>query len=327
MKRISTIAIMALLLTATCDTFEIETPGNSNQAVFEMIWGQMDRFYAGFSASTINWDEVYQLYQAQVSPNLAEQPFFDLMAQMLDTLRDSHIRLKRANQSVGFSPEFSSQFDEEVLRTYLTQQSSHAMYTYGKVNPETGYFHIDTFEGHHSGYEHIDEILDELSDCTGIIIDVRRNAGGDENWARYVAGKFYEQNHVYSYYQVRNGPDHDDLSEAVYQECPQAPNARTDVNLVLLIDNTVGSAGEDFVMMLQQIPGITLIGTTTAGLPGGVPTQAELPNGWTLQIPIAAQFTLDGTPLLHQGITPDIQVAQAIPGRDMLIERAIEFLN
>ena len=327
MKITRTISLVIILLISGCDTFEIDIPDTSNRAVFERIWQLTDRHYAGFTATTVDWNGVYQVYAPQVTDNMDEQSFFDVMASMLDTLRDTHIHLDKGNQLAVFSPEMMSQFDLNVLNGYLRQRNNQAMYTYGKVSGQIGYFHIETFEGHYNGYEHIDQVLEAFRDCTGIIIDVRRNAGGDEDWARYIAGKFYKQDHAYSLYKVRNGPEHDDFSEAVQQVCQRAVNARTDVNLVLLIDNTVGSAGEDFTMMLKQVPGITLIGTLTGGRPGGIPTLVELPNGWTVQIPIGAQFTLEGAPLLHVGIAPDIHVTEIIPGRDMLLERAIYCLN
>ena len=56
-----------------------------------------------------------------------------------------------------------------------------------------------------------DQVLDSLGDTWGLVIDLRFNGGGDELLARDIAGRFVDQQRVYSMNQYRSGPAHTDL--------------------------------------------------------------------------------------------------------------------
>ena len=327
MKKLVIFIPFFFVLFSSCDDFSVEPVNRSNRAVFQQLWDIYDQRYGGFVASSLDWDSVYDAYEPLVNENISRKDFFDLMGGMLSNLRDNHVHLIDQGKSHAYWQPITRYYDADVIAGYLTNKRQQYMYTYGKVSPTIGYVHISTFENRYTGYEYFEQILREFGECKGIIIDVRSNSEGSELWARYIAGQFYQQDHAYGYNRVRNGVNHDDFAEPEYQVCPKASSPKTGISLVLLIDASVGSAGEDFTMMMQQIPQLTVIGTTTGGRPGGLPTLGELPNGWMYQVPISAQFTLEGELLLHKGIQPDIDVSEKIEGRDMMLERAIDHLD
>jgi C-terminal processing protease CtpA/Prc len=59
----------------------------------------------------------------------------------------------------------------------------------------------------------VEEVLEQMRDTRGLVLDVRLNGGGSEPLAREVAGRFLEKEFVYAYSQYRNGPKHMDLTE------------------------------------------------------------------------------------------------------------------
>ncbi|WP_289118564.1 MULTISPECIES: S41 family peptidase [Bacteroidales] len=100
--------------------------------------------------------------------------------------------------------------------------------------------------------------------------------------------------------------------------------------VVVLVDENTFSQGETTVLVLQAIPGITVIGSRTAGTNGDVhslPLIGYIPasfSGYGIRYP-------DGTPTQRVGVRIDEIVEPTIEGvkagRDEVLERAIEIIN
>jgi len=76
---------------------------NSNQAIFQFIWDDMDQNYGGFIPRTIAWDSIYEIYLPQVVLSNTELELFDICKEMLNGLDDQHIFLYSNNLDEGFS--------------------------------------------------------------------------------------------------------------------------------------------------------------------------------------------------------------------------------
>src|SRR5262252_5363575 len=60
---------------------------------FEQLWKTYDRNYALFGPKRIDWDLLYKVYRARVTPQTTDKELFDVMSSLLGNLNDNHIRL------------------------------------------------------------------------------------------------------------------------------------------------------------------------------------------------------------------------------------------
>ena len=97
--------------------------------------------------------------------------------------------------------------------------------------------------------------------------------------------------------------------------------------VVILTNEETQSHAEFTCMMLQAVPGATVIGSQTAGADGNV-TEVKLPGGITTMFSGLGVFYPNGKPTQRVGIVPDIEVHPTIAGlragRDEVLEKAME---
>ena len=115
--------------------------------------------------------------------------------------------------------------------------------------------------------------------------------------------------------------------ERTMQPNPAGPRFRGRV-IVLMGPANISSA-EQFLLMMKQVPGCTLVGMTTGGSSGN-PKPVALPNGVTVMLPSWRGMTLDGTLIEGRGLDPDIEVPTTdddVRQADPAYERAVEELR
>lgn len=101
--------------------------------------------------------------------------------------------------------------------------------------------------------------------------------------------------------------------------------------VVVLIDRGCFSATDIFTGAMQAIPGVTLVGETTAGGSGRA-RRYQLPNsGIRLQLSTMASFRPDGTLFEGNGVVPDVAVksqpTDLIGQTDTALQKALELLR
>jgi hypothetical protein len=320
------ILLTILLTLISCEKLLIEDPDNSPEAVFENLWLNFDRQYPAFMLHNVNWDSVYQVNHAKINNNISNAELVNVLAGMLATLKDPHAWLSDGNQTFAYEKSnFIHYYNSNNISKYLTGLKKNYMYTYGKLTSEIGYVHVSTF-ANQDGYGFIDNIINDFVGCKGIVIDVRNNAGGNSENAKLIVSRFCDKRRDYRYSKYRNGKGHNDLTVPEYSYLEPTDNAKPQYKIVLLTDQSVGSSGEDFTLMLRVLPQVTVIGDVTMGAPGGTPNPRELPNGWLYYLPTSLDFTIEGE-LVYNGIKPDIFVTQTSVSKDLMIEKAIELLK
>ena len=203
---------------------------------------------------------------------------------------------------------------------------------YGTVQGKNiGYIYIPSFgfDGV-SWFEEIDRIISELIDTDGLILDVRNNGGGSPIIDRYMAARFVAEEKVVFTIQTRDGPMHTDFDEpTTYFAKPEGAQQYTK-NIVLLINHSTVSAGEEFALFLETQPHVTVVGDTTSNALSTVPFSRLLPNGWEMSIANQLYLYPDGTSPEGVGIVPDFYLRNDSldiqNGIDEVLEKAIEFL-
>ena len=192
-----------------------------------------------------------------------------------------------------------------------------------------GYIYISSFSNG-IGEGNLDQTLDYLKTCDGLIIDVRNNGGGNLTTAEKVAARFTNEKVLTGYISHKTGPGHQDFSEPkpVYLE-PAMDRVRWQKKAVVLTNRRSYSATNDFVNTMKQLPLVTVIGDKTGG-GSGLPFTSEIPNGWSIRFSASPMFDPEMNQL-EFGIDPDIKVDISTEdyarGIDTIIEEACIFLK
>jgi C-terminal processing protease CtpA/Prc len=85
-----------------------------------------------------------------------------------------------------------------------------------------------------------------------------------------------------------------------------------------------------FVMAMQVLPNVTIVGDTTGGGVGN-PIFRELPNGWTYRLSTEIEADAQGRIMEGVGVFPDVPVlttaADSANGIDRMLEKGIDIIR
>ncbi len=318
--------------------------GNSNQDVFQFIWDDMDQKYGGFAARGIDWDAAYRTYSPMAAAAETELDLFDACAEMIDILDDQHVFIYSNNLDTGFASGKKGDeviaelgFDASVVtRNYVEVIDSIVVedesFLYGTVsNDNIGYIYIPNFGFEDvRWFEEIDDILFQLKDTEGLILDLRNNGGGSPIIDRYLASRFVlEEKFVFSI-QTRNGPERTDFDDPIQYFARQEGANPYTKSTVLLINHSTVSAGEEFALFLETQPHVTVVGDTTSNAFATETFVRLLPNSWELGFPAQLYLYPDGSSPEGVGIIPDIYLRNDTldiqNGIDRVLEKGIDLL-
>ena len=139
----------------------------------------------------------------------------------------------------------------------------------------------------------------------GVILDLRANTGGWIDQAIQIAGEFEPAGSVVFH-------DEEATGEIVTYETSTRDGAWQEGPLVVLVDQDTASSGELLSATLKDNERATLVGVTTLGL-GTTVLFYDLPDETSMALSIGVWTTPDGDVMLHEGISPHVEVRNA-PG-------------
>lgn len=205
-----------------------------------------------------------------------------------------------------------------------------------------------------------DDKLSEIHKAKRLIIDLRRNGGGEENIARELfkyltndtllyGSKSQSRLHIPTYKAWGAGLKPTDTTnvwfknyylsynDQYYYNFPYEPYptaklgiSRIEIPTAILIGHTTGSAAEDFLVFASNQENIIKIGEPTYGSTG----QAfvfELPGGGVGRVCTKKVTYPNGKEFVGIGIQPDITIKRTLTDymqdKDTVLEKAIEYLN
>jgi C-terminal processing protease CtpA/Prc len=192
-----------------------------------------------------------------------------------------------------------------------------------------GYIYYGSFSSS-IGESNLDEVLNELSICDGLILDIRNNGGGLLTLSDRIASRFTNEKVLTGYLSYKTGPGHNDFSkpEPLYVE-PATDRVRWQKPVAVLTNRRAFSSANDFAGKMKQMPQAILIGDKTGG-GSGLPFSSELPNGWSIRFSASPMFDPD-MKHIEFGIEPDIKVNMSSEdmhkGLDTIIETARKYLK
>ena len=302
------------------------------ESVLEEMWTAFDKQYAMFVLRPeVNWNQLKKEFYPKVQKCKTNVELAATLAEMLKNLRDLHVwmtvngenvpvynRPRKANANPNALKTIfgkTERFDSNIEWTVTTNHIGYIA-IYGWNNP--------------SQADQLDEVLENMRNTRGMIIDVRLNGGGSEPVAQKFAARFLSKEFVYSYSQYRNGPKHTDLTTKNPRKViPEGP-WRYDRPVILLIGEKCMSSNESFVAMMEGDDQVVTFGSRTCGSSGN-PTIVKLPCDITVSVPRWIDYLADGTPLDEHGIKPKIAFNaddEAFAGnRDDVLEAAIAMMQ
>lgn len=192
------------------------------------------------------------------------------------------------------------------------------------VDGDIGYIKITSFDD--LTYEDFKSALDELESdgVEGIIMDLRNNPGGLLDMCVDIADEFLDEG-VIVYTETRSGE----------REYLNSTKSKTDIPLVLLINEGSASASEILAGAMRDNERATLVGSKTFGK-GIVQRIKELPDGSGFKLTVSEYFTPKGTSIHDVGIEPDIEIelpegVEAIGpenlSKDTQLQKALEIIR
>ncbi len=282
----------------------------------------------------VDWDAEYSKYLPKLEKAETAAGFARIAAELLKCAGDIHmwvehdgIRISTARRNVP--PNCPAQRLTERVKRWRDEGDCVA---WGRIDRDTGYLLIDSW-GSRCGtsLDSIFRALWEMSDCASLIIDVRRNAGGDEGLAQQVAGCFVDEPAIYAKHVFCDPNEPGGFSPVRERQLrPNKVRSKYRGRVIVLSGRHVMSSCEAFVLMMKQVPGCTIVGDTTYGSSGN-PRPHRLPNGVTVYLPSWKAMTPDGKCFEGQGIPPDVELKTTpedfAGGADPVLEKALEVLR
>ena len=304
-----------MALAAACiDIVAPREPGVEPAAIFDQVWREFDRHYSLFEAKGVDWRALGDHYRPLALGSDAQ--LRGALCQMLDTLQDLPVTLYTPGARCGRLARRTDSYDPfaAVGPSYLAGSVKTApslLLTSGVIGsdpvggPDVGYLRISAFTDARVPSE-VDSALASLHFVSAMIIDLRLNGGGSSRLAEDVAGRFVDDSRVYVLARFRNGPSHSDFGDPIARRVVPVGSRHFGGRVALLINRTVGSAAESFVMAMLTRPDVVLVGDTTSGTATN-PLWRDLPNGWAFRLSQSIESTPGGlAPSVVGGIPPTI---------------------
>ena len=262
---------MSFAFSSCVDEEELDDTPTGN---FEALWKIIDERYCFFDYKSqeygLDWNAVHAKYRVRVNDGMSNDQLFEVMADMLAELRDGHVNLSRAADFARYwswQEDYPANLSDSLLRRYLgTDYMIASGLQYRVLDDNIGYVRYESFSDA-IGEGNIDEVINRLMLCRGLIIDIRGNGGGTLTNAERLAARFTNEPVLVGYIQHKTGPGHNDFSAMEEQWINPSANLRWQKPVCVLTNRSVYSAANEFVKpAFQQLPAQRLV-CALLGLP------------------------------------------------------------
>lgn len=306
---------------------EVEDYDNTPRDNFEALWKIIDEHYCFLDYKGVDWEDIHRQYSSRVSEDMSPESLFMLLCEMLAELKDGHVNLSSSfdlGRYWSWYEDYPPNYDEDLIRNYLgTDYHLTSGIRYKILDDNIGYIRYPDFSSG-IGETNLDHIINKLSICRGLIIDVRENGGGYLSNSDLLASRFMNEETLVGYIQHKTGKGHNDFSKPYARYIKPSGHLRFQKPVVVLTNRRCFSATNDFVNSMTCCPNVIILGDRTGG-GSGLPFSSELPNGWGVRFSASPMYDPDMNHL-EFGIEPDVRVdmkdSDKEKGLDSLIEAA-----
>ena len=328
------IILFSTLTLASCvDEVQFD---NTPEGNMEALWKIIDEHYCFLDdkaeAIGLDWDEVHARYRGKLDKNMSSAQLQEVLCNMLAELRDGHVNLYTASD-VGrywaWKEDYPSNLNDEIRDSYLGTDYRIASGLYYRIlDDNVGYIVYKSFSSG-IGEGNIAEVLHHLRLCSGLIIDVRGNGGGQLDYAQRLASHFTNERILTGYRSHKTGTGHSDFSDLTPEYLEPSTTVRWQKPAIVLTNRGCYSATNTFVRDMLCCPNVRTLGDSTGG-GSGMPFTSELPNGWLVRFSACPQYDREKRHI-EFGIAPtipcDLKAGDVAKGEDTLIETARKLLT
>ncbi len=329
MRKLLFILLPTLLSLSACHS--VEEWDNTPEDNFDALWTIIDEHYCFFELKGVDWDSVYREYRPLVTSETKSVELFEICSDMLDELRDGHVNLTSSFSTSYYKKwwsDYPQNFNKRLVEEHYLNFNEYYKngLSYYIVGDSVGYIRYPSF-AYTPGETTLDWALALLSECRGLIIDIRDNGGGQLTNVEMLVRRFIDKRILAGYICHKDGPGHNDLSEpyAFYYDPAEAGRIMWAKPVVVLTNRSTFSSANNFVSIMRSLPNVTIVGDRTGG-GSGMPFSSEIPRGWTIRFSGSPIYDAD-MQLTEDGIDPDIHInldeQQALQGIDTMLEKAI----
>ena len=92
------------------------------QQDFEIFWQTFSQYYAFFHIENVDWDEVFQLANNQISPQTTEAELVEILTEMVEPLRDFHVQIGNEDLDISFSVQRKASLYAIALLEFISTQ-------------------------------------------------------------------------------------------------------------------------------------------------------------------------------------------------------------
>jgi C-terminal processing protease CtpA/Prc len=328
-----TLHIFTLTLLLACcvscqNTWMDDLPAPENAAIFDAMWSEIDENYVFFDQKNVNWEQVKTTYSSQLSEEMTEAAFFEVLSGALSELQDGHVSLYAGFNTWNYYDlylPYATNFDKTFIeQNYLSRVNTIGPFVYDILAGNIGYLYYSSF-GDNFTDEQLTWLVDYFSATEGLIIDVRGNLGGAGDNVTQLMSIFVQEAQVMG--KMVNPATA--VSEDDIQVKPNGSAPAYDKDVVVLTNRQCYSSCNIFAGFMSQLPQVTLLGDTTGG-GTGLAVGSDLANGWRFRYSAAKVTLADGSEF-EAGVAPDLYVTtgpeEQLQGKDALIEEALELLS
>ncbi len=325
-----------------------ESPaGRDPERAFEIFWRSFEEHYAFFDLRGVDWPAVYREHRPRVSARTTDQELTTVLRALVSRIDDAHTWVETGGARFsGYTRHALSKRRLElrgvVEKSYLASEPLRAAAAgsvlWGRLRGGAGYLALTRFAGHLEGRSEIedlvgqraalergvDQALGELQAAPALVVDVRWNGGGFDDFARAAAARLADRRRPgYSKRARRVGVEA--ATAPLFFEIAPAPRSFTGP-VALLTSRMTGSGAEIFVLSTMAFPHILRVGEPTGGWLSDV-LERRLPNGWRFGLSNEIYLGPDGELYESRGIPPHQQVPLLTKdldaGRDRILEEAL----
>lgn len=330
-KQYVVLFVLQLIFLQSCEDMSMQF-NNDPRGNFDALWTILDRNYCFFDYKEIDWNAVYHTYGARVTEDMGSEALFKLMGLMLAELKDGHVNLSASHDMTRYwewHEDYPVNFDASIQRHYLgNDYGISSGMRYKVLDDNIGYLYYNSFSND-LGAGNLDQVLNKMALCHGLIIDVRSNGGGSLLNVERLASRFFNERTLIGYISHKNGPGHNDFSALHPKYVESSNRVRYQKPVVVLTNRGCYSATNEFVSIMKYARNVTVLGDKTGG-GSGLPFTSELPNGWSVRFSASPMFNAEEEHI-EFGVDPDIHVnmlqSDKEKNRDTLIERARDVIK
>lgn len=332
-RKLFTYIIALLTLALPCSCIEEESFDNSTTGNFDALWSLIDQRYCFFDYAEeqfgLDWNRVYHKYKAKIDEKTSDRQLFNICGEMLGELRDGHVNLASVYGTTYYwewKLNHPANFSDSLQRNYLGNKFKlNNGIRYTELPDSIAYAYVGSFESS-IGNGNLTALLFDVSACKALILDVRNNGGGLITAAETLASHFTDTKIKIGSILHKTGTAHDAFSSPEPMYLSPGDGGIWKRPVIVLTNRGVFSAANHFVMMMRELPHVTIVGDKTGG-GSGLPFNSTLPNGWSVRFSASPILDADGNQT-EFGIEPDVRVDITSEdwnrGVDTIIEEAIK---